>query len=73
MPEDHRVTSCSSSTDKLRMQASTNVEHRAIVNDEQDVVDEVESSTNDIRWICAVSGRGGRQIVHRWYIFRLSA
>ena len=73
MPEDHGVTCCSSPTGKLRMHAATNIEHRAIVNDEQVLVDEVESSTHDIRWICAVSGRGGRQIVHRCYVFRLSA
>ena len=35
MPEDHRVTSCSSPTGKLRMHAATNVEHRAIVNNDK--------------------------------------
>ena len=73
MPEDQRVTSYSSPTGKLQMRAATNVEHRAIVNNEQHVVDEVESSAHDTRWICAVSGRGGRQKVCRGYGLRLSA
>ena len=54
VPEDQRVTSYSSSTGKLRKCVATNVEHRAIVNDEQHVVDEVESSPHDTSWICAV-------------------
>ena len=33
------------------MRAATNVEHRAIVNDEQHVVDEAESSTHDRRCV----------------------
>ena len=33
------------------MRAATNVEHRAIVNDEQYVVDESESSTHDRRCV----------------------
>ena len=47
VPEDQRVTSYSSPTGKLPICAATNVEHRAIVNDEQYGVDEVESSTHD--------------------------
>ena len=71
-PEVQRVTSYSSSTGKLRMRAAKNVEHLAIVNDEH-VADEVGSSTRDTRWICAVSGRGGRQEVQRGFALRLSA
>ena len=73
MPEVRRVTSYISPTGKLQMRAATNVEHRATVNDEQHVVNEVESTTHDTRWISAVSGRGGRQKVHRGYRFRLLA
>ena len=61
MPEDWRVITDSSPTGKLQMHAATNVEHWAIVNDEQHIVDEVERCTHDTRWICAVSGRGSRQ------------
>ena len=46
-----------SPTGKLRMRAATNVEHRAIVNDEQHVVDEVESSTHDTLHMCCFRSR----------------
>ena len=72
MPVDQRVTSYSIPTGKLQMRAATNIEHQAIVNDEQHTVDEVESRAHDTRWICAVSGRGGRQKVHRGFLLWFS-
>ena len=57
MLKDQRVTSYSSPTGKLQMRAAMNVEHRAIVDDKQHVVDKVESITHDTLDMCCFRSR----------------